>query len=142
MPLRILKPSWAHETLDYSEPPAPPDETLLPTFKGRRHKVTRTTRGLGAGAKRVSGDPSSRVEERWMALLKQGLFDLDTVPELLGRSEGESGYARCDEIESYVVKGVESGATIRALTGGGAHAADDVLRAVARLAHRELLRLG
>jgi len=75
-----------------------------------------------------------------MALLKQGLVDLDAVPVLLRRRE-EGGYAGCDEVESYVVARVESGATIRAVLGGGAHPTDVLIRAMARLTVRELLKL-
>jgi hypothetical protein len=136
--MRILKPSWAHETargrFDHAAPPE------APPFKGRRDAVSRTTRGLGKGAKLVSGDSSSRAEERWVALMKQGLVDLDAVPVLLRRRE-EGAYGGCDEVESYVVARVESGATIRAVIGGGAHPSDDVMRAMARLAFRELLQL-
>jgi hypothetical protein len=135
--MRVLKPSWAHETLERFDLSAPPED---PAFKGRRDAASRTMRGVGRGAKLVPGDSSSRAEQRWMALMKQGLVDLDAVPVLLrGREEG--GYTGCDEVELYVVARVESGATIRALIGGGAHPADDVMRAMARLAFRELLQL-
>jgi hypothetical protein len=75
-----------------------------------------------------------------MALLKQGLVDLDAVPMLL-RRRAEGGYAGCDEVESYVIGRVESGATIRAVLDGGARPTDDVMRAMARLTARELLKL-
>jgi hypothetical protein len=139
--MRILKPSWAHErTRDYFDPSAPREESLLPAFKGRRDLVTRTVRGLGSGTKLIPVDPSSRAEQRWTALIKQGLVDLDVVPVLL-RCREEGGYAGCDEVELHVVTRVESGATIRALIGGGAYPADDVMRAMARLSFRELLQL-
>jgi hypothetical protein len=100
--------------------------------------VSRTTRGLGGGAKRTSSETSAGAEQRWVALLKQGLVDLDGVPELVGR---ETGDGPRDEVESFVIARIETGATLRTLVSSGAHPEGDVLRAVARLAHRELLRL-
>jgi hypothetical protein len=123
--MRILKPSWA------------PERT---TIKLDREVVTRTTRGLGGRAKVTSGDATSRAEQRWIALVTQGLVDLDTVPALVSRPE-EASSVRCDEVELYVVRRVESGATMRALMDGGEYAADDVLRAMARLTHHGLLQL-
>ena len=138
--MRILKPSWAHErTLEYFDPPTP-EETLLPTFKGRRDVVTRTARGLGGGTRLTSSDPTSGAEQRWIALVEHGLVDLDAIPVLLRRPE-QAGSPRCDEVERYVVARVESGATVRALIGG-AYAVKEVVRAMARLNSRGLLQLG
>jgi hypothetical protein len=129
--MRILKPAWAHETVDHLQAPGRPG----------REAASGTLRGLGAGESQAPEETSSAVEQRWVALVKQGLFDLDGVPVLLRGNEEEAGNARRDEVESYVVTRVESGATLRALLAGGDYPADDVLRAMARLAHRELLRL-
>jgi hypothetical protein len=116
--MRIPKPSWA------------PD----------REVVTQTTLGLGGSAKLTSGDATSRAEQRWIALVKQGLVDLDSAPTLVTRPENAPS-VRCDEVDLYVIRRVESGATIRALMDSGPYAADDVLRAMARLTHHGLLQL-
>jgi hypothetical protein len=123
--MRVLKPSWA------------PERT---TLKLQREAVAQTTRGLGGSAKATSGDAPSRAEQRWIALVKQGLVDLDTVPTIVTRPE-EASSVRCDEVELYVVRRVESGATMRALMEGGQYATDVVLRAMARLTHHGLLQL-
>ena len=89
--MRIPKPSWAHDrTLDYMELAPPPDETLLPTLKRRRDVVARTRRGLGRGAKFTSGDPTSLVEQRWIALVEQGL--VEKINEKTGKNEGRAAY--------------------------------------------------
>ncbi len=135
--MRILKPSWAHErTIDSLDPSSADGSART----GRRDVGSRTTRGLGRGAKLGAADSPSRAEERWMALLKQGLVDLDAVPVLRMRRE-EGGSGGSDDVESYVIARVESGATIRAVLGGDAHPTDEVMRAMARLTARELLKL-
>ncbi len=135
--MRILKPSWAHERTTNA---LDPSQAQAAARTGRRDVVTRTTRGLGRGAKLAAADSPSRAEERWMALLKQGLVDLDVVPTLRSRRE-EGGSAGSDAVESYVIARVESGATIRAMLAGEGHSAEDVMRAMARLTARELLKL-
>ncbi len=139
--MRILKPSWAHDrTIDYFELSPPPEETLLPTFKGRRDVLARTKRGLGGGARPTSDDATSRAEQRWVAIVEGGLIDLDTIPVLI-RQPGEASSSRCDEVESYVVLGIDSGTTLRALIGGGRYEAAAIVRAIGRLSVRGRLQL-
>ncbi len=134
--MRVLKPSWAHErTNDHFELSTPPHGA--PPRKGSRDVLTRTTRGLGGRARRMSADGVSPAEQRWLALVQEGLVDLDTTPALPAGARS----ARCDEVESYVVQGIASGATLRALMGRGRYEAPAVLRAIGRLSARGLLHL-
>jgi hypothetical protein len=123
--MRILKPHWARERTNQNL---------------HRDVLARTRRGLGGSMKHGARDATARTEQRWMALIEQGLVDLDTVPTLVARPE-DAPSVKCDEVEMYVVRSVESGATIRALIAGGLYASTEVVRAMARLTDHGLLQL-
>ena len=135
-------PAPAEGTIEYFEPPPPPDQGMLPAFKGRRDEVTATARGLGEEPEEAAPPRSKeeRAEMRWLALVEHGLVDLDAVPVLLEHAVDVCAQ-RGDEVEGYVVRRVESGTTLRALLEEGPSSARDVVRAVGRLTCAGVLRL-
>ena len=128
-------------TIDYFELPPPPEEGILPAYKGQRDEVTTTSRGLGQEEAGAGTEPSKeeRAETRWLALVEHKLVDLDARLVLLQRVEDVA--ERQDEVETYIARRVESGATLRALMDAGPHSARDVVRAVGRLTCAGMLRL-
>jgi hypothetical protein len=123
-------------TLDYS--PSPANEASVPPPRGSRSGIVRTANGIGTAAER-DAEEESRGEDRWIALVVNGLIDLDSVPVFRGRPEQVCA-ARCDEVELYVVLRVECGTTIRALLDCP-YPPEDVLRAMGRLTLAGLLHL-
>ncbi|HEY2515395.1 MAG TPA: hypothetical protein VGI39_31220, partial [Polyangiaceae bacterium] len=122
-------PSLDDGTIEYFEPPPPPDQGILPAFKGRRDDVTPTSRGLGGAQE--GGEPrrskEERAEMRWLALVEHGLVDRGTRFVLLQGAE-EACAQRGDEVEGYVVREVESGTTLRRLLETGPYSERDVVR--------------
>lgn len=129
-------------TIEYFELPPPPEEGLLPSYKGRRDEVTPTSRGLGREQEGAGTEPTKeeRAETRWLALVEHQLVDLDARLVLLQPVEDVCA-ERPDEVETDVARRVDSGATLRALMEAGPHSARDVVRAVGRLTCAGMVRL-
>jgi hypothetical protein len=126
-------------TPDYFNRPSPESEAPIATPRGSRSGIVRTANGAGSAAALGQEEEESRGEDRWIALVVNGLIDVDSVPVFRGRPEQVCA-ARCDEVELYVVLRVESGTTIRALLDCP-YAPEDVLRAMGRLTLAGLLHL-
>lgn len=124
-------------TLDYVS--SPTSEAPLATPRGSRSGIVRKATGVGPATDLDADEGDTRGEDRWIALVVNGLIDLDSVPVFRGRPEQVCA-ARCDEVELYVVLRVESGTTIRALLDCP-YAPEDVLRAMGRLTLAGLLHL-
>jgi hypothetical protein len=91
-------------------------------------------------AKEADERVAARDDERWLALAEEGVIDLEMVPRL-AMHRCHVPWSTCDDIEVHVILRAAGGASIREMLRGSPHDCSDVVRAICRLARRNVMRL-
>jgi hypothetical protein len=94
------------------------------------------------GSERVARDADAvaftqQEEKKWRALFQGGLVNLESVPVL----QGNLLWSRCDDVEVRVLLRARGGAKLAVILDDATYSADQITRAICRLAGRGLLQI-